>query len=111
MRAYWIGLSSAMVVSGFIAAQTAAVAQDNQGTPEQQQACTPDVFRLCGAYIPDAGRITACLRQNTPLLSDPCRAVFEPAVTASVPQQMPPRARNRPKPYDIRPKIYNDDDQ
>ena len=103
-------LSIALVVGGVIAAQTAAVAQENRGTPEQQQACTPDVFRLCGAYIPDPGRITACLRQNTPLLSDPCRAVFEPV--ASVPQPVPPRARNvKPKPYDIRPKIYDEDEQ
>jgi len=54
-------------------------------------ACTPDVFRLCGALIPDAGRITECLRQNTPQLSPPCRAVFEPVV--SEPQRIAPRAR------------------
>ncbi len=43
---------------------------------EQQMACTPDVFRLCGAQIPDVNRIVACLQQNTPQLSGPCRAVF-----------------------------------
>ena len=68
-----LGLSAA----GLIGAG-AAVAQDNRGTMEQQMACTPDVFRLCGAQIPDADRIVACLRSNTPLLSEPCRAVFEP---------------------------------
>jgi hypothetical protein len=46
-------------------------------TWEQQPACTPDVWRLCGAQIPDANRIVACLRRNTPQLSDRCRAVFE----------------------------------
>ena len=54
----------------------AAVAQDNRGTMEQQMACTPDVMRLCGAQIPDPDRIVACLRYNTPQLSEPCRAVF-----------------------------------
>lgn len=49
-----------------------------QGTPEQQAACTPDVFRLCSNYIPDADRIAACLKQRNSLLSKPCRdALFE----------------------------------
>lgn len=111
MRTHRIVLSIAMAIA-CTAAESPAWSQENQGTPEQQMACTPDVFRLCGEMIPDAGRITACLRQKTPLLSGPCRAVFEPAVTVNVPQQLPPRARNnRQKPQDIRPKIYEDDDQ
>lgn len=67
------GLSVAFVlcVSG------AAFAQ-NQGTFEQQEACKPDVFRLCGNYIPDADRITACLREAGPQLSPPCHEVFFP---------------------------------
>lgn len=49
-----------------------------QGTPEQQAACTPDVFRLCTNYIPDADRITICLKQRNSLLSKACRdALFE----------------------------------
>ena len=32
--------------------ETAAVAQQNRGTPEQQAACAPDAFRFCGSYIP-----------------------------------------------------------
>jgi hypothetical protein len=50
-----------------------------QGTDQQRAACTPDVFRLCGAYIPDSDRITACLRGNGPRLSQPCYDVFFPA--------------------------------
>jgi hypothetical protein len=73
-----------------IAAQTAARAQENRGTLQQQLACTPDVFRLCGEQIPDTNRIVACLRQNTPALSDDCRAVFES--NASVPPQQPSSA-------------------
>ena len=30
-------------------------------TPEQEQACTGDAFRLCSAEIPDVGRVTACM--------------------------------------------------
>jgi hypothetical protein len=52
-----------------------------QGTLSQQDACRPDVFRLCGNYIPDVGEIVACLRGNEARLSGACRQVMfaEPA--------------------------------
>jgi len=83
-----------------IAVQNPAVSQENRGTMEQQMACTPDVFRLCGDQIPDVNRIVACLRQNTSQLSRPCRAVFEPDVSAN--QQAAPRRRDDPRRYDER---------
>ena len=49
-----------------------------QGTDQQREACTPDVFRLCSSYIPDADRITACLRGNSNQLSRACYVVFYP---------------------------------
>jgi hypothetical protein len=66
--------------------------QQYPGTMAQQLACTPDVFRLCGAQIPDVNRIVACLRQNTPQLSGACRAVFESNARASDPAA--PRRRD-----------------
>jgi hypothetical protein len=74
-------LAGLIVVSG----GTCAFAQENRGTPEQQMACTPDVFRLCGSAIPDTNRIVACLRSNTPVLSAGCRAVFESSDSAAHP--------------------------
>jgi hypothetical protein len=47
-----------------------------QGTPEEQRACTPDVLRLCSAFIPDADQIAACLRQKNAELSDACRQII-----------------------------------
>ena len=47
-------------------------------TPDQQQACTNDAFRLCGADIPDVDRITACMIRNKSQLSPECRAHFGP---------------------------------
>jgi hypothetical protein len=47
-------------------------------TPEQQQACTGDAFRLCSSEIPDVDRITACMIRNKPQLSPECRAQFGP---------------------------------
>ncbi len=47
-----------------------------QGTPEQQQACQPDAMRLCGEFVPDVERITACMVKKRAQLSPACRAVF-----------------------------------
>jgi hypothetical protein len=71
-----------------------------QGTDQQREACTPDFFRLCGAYIPDVDRITASLRGNGPRLSRPCYDVFFP------PQVVDPRRRSHGRPY---PPNYDDD--
>jgi hypothetical protein len=34
-----------------------------QGTPEQRAACQGDAQRLCGQYLPDVDRITACMAE------------------------------------------------
>jgi len=47
-------------------------------TPEQEQACTGDAFRLCSAEIPDVGRVTACMIAKKSELSPACRAQFRP---------------------------------
>jgi hypothetical protein len=70
---------------------------------EQQMACTPDVFRLCGAQIPDVNRIVACLQQNTPQLSGPCRAVFDSNANTNAVVSQPGVPRRR----DDLPRSYN----
>jgi hypothetical protein len=92
MRADRIAVGVAIVTGCGVAVQTPAFSQENRGTMEQQMACTPDVFRLCGEQIPDSNRIVACLRQNTSQLSQPCRAVFDS--NASVQPQTAPRSRD-----------------
>jgi hypothetical protein len=67
-----------------------ASSQENRGTWEQQMACTPDVWRLCGDKVPDVGRIVACLRDNTPQLSNGCRAVFESSAEQQQASRVPP---------------------
>ncbi|MFL6790508.1 MAG: hypothetical protein ACJ8EE_04985 [Bradyrhizobium sp.] len=117
MRTPRIVLSIAIVVSSGMAAQHAVLAQEYRGTWEQQMACTPDVWRLCGDQIPDVSRIVACLRQNTPQLSNNCRAVFEsnanaPSQTPRGPQPTLPRARAAPpvQPAPVQPRPYYDDE-
>ena len=102
MRTRRIVLTLALSIGGILILN-AAFAREYRGTFEQQMACTPDVWRLCSEEIPDVNRITACLRQNTPNLSDGCRAVFE--AENSVPQPAP-GGRHAPP-----PRPYDDDDE
>jgi hypothetical protein len=68
-------------------------------TPEQEQACTGDAFRLCSAEIPDVGRVTACMIAKKDLLSPPCRVYFrdpEPSAAAAGPVGRPTVIRPTP---------------
>jgi hypothetical protein len=76
MRTHRVFLSLAIAMSCGVALQSTAFSQEDRGTYEQQMACTPDVWRLCSAQVPDVERIVACLRRNTEQLSGRCRAVF-----------------------------------
>src|ERR1700678_3207155 len=99
MRTHRIFRSFAFVgLAVTLASGSSAVADEYRGTMQQQMACTPDVFRLCGSAIPDTNRIVACLQANTPQLSVGCRAVFEssdsvPTPPPNPPQPAPPPAR------------------
>ena len=101
-----------------------ASSQEYRGTWEQQMACTPDVWRLCSELVPDVSRIVACLRQNTPQLSNGCRAVFESSAeqqqanrgsTQRVPQQTAPRGRApqqmQPQAVQPQPRPYYEEDE
>ena len=120
MAAPRIVLSIALAIAT-TAVVVPASSQENRGTWEQQMACTPDVWRLCSDQVPDVGRITACLRQNTPQLSNNCRAVFEsqanaqqqPPAGRGQQQQMAPRGRAAPQvqPQPLQPRPYQDDDE
>jgi hypothetical protein len=93
MRNHRAFVSTAILVTTLSGSGTVAFAQEYRGTSQQQMACTPDVFRLCGAAIPDVSRIVACLQANTLQLSAPCRAVFESSESAPAPN---PRQAMRP---------------
>jgi len=47
-------------------------------TPEEQQACSDDAFRLCSTEIPDVDRVTVCMVRNKSQLSPGCRVFFRP---------------------------------
>jgi hypothetical protein len=72
-------------------------------TPEEQQACSDDAFRLCSAEIPDVDRVTVCMIRNKSQLSPGCRVFFRPEpesavtpVVAGSPLSIRPAAPRKP---------------
>ena len=64
-----------------LCATTSPAPSFSQGALEQRLACTPDVLRLCSAFIPDADEITICLKEKSIELSDACRTAVEAGMT------------------------------
>jgi hypothetical protein len=89
------GLMLAMALSASLLA-SAAYAY----TPEQQQACTPDAFRLCGDAIPDVDRVTACMIARKSQLSPGCRVYFRSPEPVAAPAGI---ARRPVRPVRITP--------
>jgi hypothetical protein len=70
-------------------------------TPEEQQACSDDAFRLCSADIPDVDRVTVCMVRNKSQLSPRCRVFFKPdpevtPVNAGRPLSIKPESSRKP---------------
>jgi hypothetical protein len=73
-----IGLSARLstilgtgLVLGFVALATPAAAQG-----DNEMACQNDAFRFCEKFIPDRGKVGACLRRNLVRLAPDCRRNF-----------------------------------
>jgi len=90
------------VASMLFCAPSLALAE--QGSAADREACTPDAFRLCGRYIPDADRIATCLHDSGPRLSPACYAVFYP------PRSQVRNARTVKRYYAPPPRSRDDDD-
>jgi hypothetical protein len=61
-----------------LSVSTAAVAQDQRGTPEEQKACARDVQRHCRPVIDQGDLVVlSCLQQNRPKISQACDRVLK----------------------------------
>ena len=69
-------MTVAAVLAFALMASAGASPAAAQGTPQQRAACEGDAMRLCGNYVPDVQRITACMHVKRSQLSPRCRAVF-----------------------------------
>ena len=80
-----------------LAVPSLALAQD-RGSEKDQEACTPDVFRLCQEFIPNEGPIVACLQSKRAQLSPACAPVIFPPTAAAANDTtgtIVPRARKK----------------
>jgi hypothetical protein len=68
-------LPAAALAFGVMLASGTATPAAAQNT-SAEQACQPDAFRLCEAFVPDRGKVGACLRRNKRQLSAECRVFF-----------------------------------
>ena len=91
---------SCKLVAATVLAWSALTSVSFAYTPEQQQMCQGDAMRLCGEFIPDVDRITACMIAKKSQLSEGCRAVFDQQQQSSA--SYPPGARPS-KPLSITP--------
>jgi hypothetical protein len=94
---FQFSLMSAMVLS-FLVWPAASWAY----SPEEEQACTDDAFRLCGPEIPDVDRVTACMVSKQSQLSPGCRVYFRPEpevspVAAGKPLSLRPSHLRKPR--------------
>ena len=64
----------------FAVAAPLSLAAQERGSESDQIACTPDVFKLCSAFIPDEDGIIKCLQSKHQDLSPACAQVFFPAL-------------------------------
>jgi hypothetical protein len=69
---------SAAILGLFGAAALAPAPALAEVSAQVQQACTPDVFRLCNAFVPDVAKITACMNRNRSQVSAACRDAIHP---------------------------------
>ena len=107
-----IFLNLVIAIGSTIAVQSAALAQ-HSGTLEQQMACTPDVFRLCGAQIPDDEPDRCLPAPKHRLLARAGRAARYSNPDNSVPQpqsHVPARATRRGRRDYPRAAVHDDDD-
>lgn len=76
-----------LAVIAVVASSSLAQATEHRGSMEDQLACTPDVYRLCAAQVPDEDAIVACLQRNRTALSPGCAKVFSKPDPGSTNQQ------------------------
>ena len=68
-----IALVLLLSASGAMAQMGPGQMGPGSGAKAVMAACKPDIARLYGQVVPGKGRIMACMKQNLPELSEPCK--------------------------------------
>lgn len=82
MIRFWLTSTAAVLGLAGVLTFTPAPARAQAPPINPEQACTPDVMRLCSDFIPDRREITACLIKQRRALSPDCRTVMTPKKVA-----------------------------
>lgn len=70
-------LKSLVVLALLVPFSTAAMAQNDRGTDQEQKACARDVTRHCRSVIDQGDLVVlACLKENRPKLTKACNQVL-----------------------------------
>lgn len=78
-----------LLATACLLAQISAAPAQEATSQSDEDACRPDVFRLCASEIPDEGAIVSCLNAKLEGLSPACHAVMAP--TSSIKKRRAPR--------------------
>ncbi|MGA2995432.1 hypothetical protein [Bradyrhizobium sp.] len=70
-------ICKAALIAAFVVSFSTLPTSSYAFSPEAQQMCTGDAFRLCSSEIPDIPRVTACMIANRASLSSGCRTVMD----------------------------------
>ena len=70
-------ICKAVLIAAFAVSISVLPTSSQAFSPEAQQMCTGDAFRLCSSEIPDIARVTTCMIKNRASLSSGCRAVMD----------------------------------
>jgi hypothetical protein len=70
-------ICKAALIAAFVVSFSTLPTSSYAFSPEAQQMCTGDAFRLCSSEIPDIPRVTTCMIKNRASLSSGCRAVMD----------------------------------
>jgi Cysteine rich repeat len=67
----------ALLSAALVACVTSTVlAQSQQGTPQEREACAPDVRKFCKSANDETMRVLACLQANRGKISAACNNVL-----------------------------------
>jgi hypothetical protein len=75
MKTFALDTSALLTLAMLLMADTMSASAQPSDAAER---CTPDVMRLCSELIPDADRITGCLKAKRRQLSPECAETLSP---------------------------------
>jgi hypothetical protein len=74
-------IRQALFVAAFAVSISALSTPSFAWSAEARSACMGDVFRVCGAEVPNVDRVTACMVKSRKIVSPGCRVAMDRELT------------------------------